>query len=155
MAFFQSSSSKHKLKLYRSNHFRPPNLPAQQKILTITSCSAWGCTYTTYSYKLRQNFFLRMGVHVHPVHPWIRLGLWCLTQEVHELLFPDALTDVSSNTPVIDMRAAAWRREFDCFTSQRLLRYRLFKGDKTDLLTSSVTGKTTAMALETSVVNSG
>ena len=155
MAFFQSSSSKHKIKLYRSNHIRPPNLPAQQKNPNNHFLLCLGVHVQLTPINYVKIFSLPIGVHVHPVHPWIRLGLWCLTQEIHELLFPDALTDVSSNTPVIDMRAAAWRREFDCFTSQRLLRYRLFKGDKTDLLTSSVTGKTTAMALETSVVNSG
>ena len=39
----------------------------------MTSCSAWRCTYphggalTTFPYKLRAHFFLRPGVHVHPL----------------------------------------------------------------------------------------
>jgi len=72
-----------------------------------------------------------------------------------KLFFIDTFTDVRrSGTFVIDICVAEWSHKFNCFTS-RFLRYRLFKEDKTDLLTSFVTGKTTVMALEISLVNSG
>jgi len=49
--------------------------PAQQKkfLSNLTSCSAWGCTYNLFLYKLRPKFCLRPGDAICTQStPWLR-----------------------------------------------------------------------------------